>query len=95
MPRKKSRKKEADEVDFGKLFEIILGTVMAFAAIAVVFAIMYFTFGFVKGGLNGNAIASLSEVSFFDWLITILLTLAVVGLIARKLIKKGVIELKK
>ncbi|MEK6925983.1 MAG: hypothetical protein AABW50_01755 [Nanoarchaeota archaeon] len=61
--------------NFPKLFEIFIGLLITFSIIAVIFAGLYYTFGFVKKSLNANLIYTDIEnlIGPSDW---VLITLA-------------------
>jgi len=88
------QKKSEEKTDWKKLFEIGIGTIMAFAAIAVIFAVMYFTFGLLRG-VTGAAVSDVSDLGVSGWLVITVLTAVIVLLILKALIKKGFIKIVK
>ena len=87
-------KDKIEKTNWGKFFEIVLGTVMAFAAIAIVFAGLYLTFGFIKKGFaSGNAVSNLSSyVGTFEWVLITIITAIIVAVAFKKLANRFLIR---
>lgn len=94
MPKKKSK---AENTDWGKFMEIVIGTVMAFAVIAIVFAGLYLGFGLIKKTITPNAVEGVysGSAGIIEWVIITIVTGLIVATIIKKMISKGIIKVTK
>jgi len=93
MSKKKISK--SDKTDWNKTVEVMIGTILAFAAVAVIFAGFYLVFGTLKRSMSANAVqGTISQiVTTNDWAIITLLTAFVVCLIIYFVFKKEIIKI--
>jgi len=95
MPKKK-RAAKSEKTDWDKTFEVIIGTVLAFAVVAIIFAGFYFVFGTLKRSMSANVVEGVitQTITTSDWGIITILTAFVVCIIVYFVFKKEFIKIK-
>lgn len=79
---------------FSTLFEILFIILTICIFIMIIFAGLYYSFGFVKNSISGKAVSETSNVGTFGWFLITIVSGILVGLGVWILLKEDIIEIE-